>query len=254
MTKTPDTFIYGIHAVEELLANRINEIDRIYFDSANNKGSAFNLLKQGRKKKIPCQCIPAQRLTQMACTEKHQGVVAQCAAKPYDDVDIFLQRLENTEAPPVLLVPASCEDPRNLGALIRTCVAFNVSGILLERKQTTPLNATVAKTSAGMLEHISIVKPPSLEKVIKDLKTKGFAVIGAIAGTQTIPQEIDFCGPVIVIIGGEHRGIPPYLNKLCTDFTGIPIMKRAGSLNVSVAASILLYECAKQRGFSFLPQ
>ncbi len=254
MTKSSDTFIYGIHAVEELLANRKNEIDRIYFDSANNKGSAFNLLKLGRKKKIPCQCIPEQRLTQMACTPKHQGVVALCAAKPYDSVDTLLQHLEKTEQPPVLLVPASCEDPRNLGALIRTCVAFGVSGILLERKQTTPLNATVAKTSAGMLEHMSIVKPPSLEKVISDLKEKGFGVVGAIAGTKEIPQDMDFSGPVIIIIGGEHRGIPPYLNKLCTTFTGIPILQRAGSLNVSVAASILLYECARQRGFTFEPQ
>lgn len=251
MKNSSKNVVIGIHAVEELLSNRINEIDRIYFDSNKSTGRAFNLLKQGRKKKIPCQCIPTQRLNQIAGSVKHQGVVALCTAKPYDDMNSLLQRLEAVTAPPILLVPASIEDPRNLGALIRTSVAFGVSAILIERKRTTSLNATVAKTSAGMLEYMSIVKPQSLEKELKELKAKGFNIIGAIGEGDKKPQDINFTGPIIIITGGEHRGIPPYLKRLCADFVGIPTTKHVESLNVSVAASILLYECAKQRGFSF---
>ncbi len=251
MKNFSDNVIYGIHAVEELIAKRINEIERIFFDTDRTKGNIFNLLKQCKKKKLPYQCVPGKRLDRIAGTIKHQGVVAICTVKPYEEVDSILKKLEDTTSPPILLVPASLEDPRNLGALIRTSVAFGVNAILLERKHTTPLNATVAKSSAGMLEHMPVVRPQNLERVIKELAIKGFCVIGAVAGTDKKPHQIDLSGPIIIITGGEHRGIPPYLKKLCTDFAGIPTIIKVKSLNVSVAASILLYECAKQREFIF---
>ena len=251
MKNIPDNVIYGIHAVEELITRRINEIERVFFDAERTKGNIFNLLKHCKKSKLPYQCVPVKRLDQMAGTIKHQGVVAICTVKPFEDITSLLQRLEDTTSPPILLVPASLEDPRNLGALIRTSVAFGVNALLLERKNTTPLNATVAKSSAGMLEYMPVVRPPNLEKVIKELAIKGFSIIGAVAGADKKPHHIDLSEPLVIIMGGEHRGIPPYLKKLCTDFAGIPIIKKAKSLNVSVAASIMLYECIKQRGFSF---
>lgn len=253
MEKTSDTVIYGIHAVEELLENRTNEIDRLYFDSEQNKGAAFQLLKLGRRKKIPCQCIPAQKLNQIANTQKHQGVVALCTAKPFDSIDDLHKKIDLLPSgiSPLMLIPASMEDPRNLGALIRTSVAFDVTALLLERKRTAPLTATVAKTSAGMIEHISLIKPQSLEKEVKEFREKGYSIIGSVGGGAKKPQEIDFTGPAIIIMGGEFRGLPPYLEKLCTDFVGIPMQKKVESLNVSVAASILLYECSRQRKFQF---
>jgi 23S rRNA (guanosine2251-2'-O)-methyltransferase len=209
------------------------------------------LLKTGRKKKIPCQCIPEQRLNQIAETTKHQGVVALCTMKSYDTMETLMQRIAVAKTPPLLLVPASMEDPRNLGAIIRTSVAFGVTALLVERKKTVPLTATVAKASAGMMEYISVIKPVSLEKEIKELKEKGFQVIGAQGGSDKKPSDVTFTKPTILISGGEHQGIPPYLSKLCDHFVGIPMVKRVESLNVSVATSILLYECAKQRGFVF---
>jgi 23S rRNA (guanosine2251-2'-O)-methyltransferase len=249
MDNTSDNVIFGINAIEELISNRSNEIDRLYFHSEQTKGRGFELLKRARKKKVVCQCVPEKKIQQVAGSSKHQGVVALCPAKPYENMASLYKRIEKAEIPPVILIPASLEDPRNLGALIRTCVAFGVFAILLERKRTTPLNATVAKTSAGMLEHISVVKPANLEKEVREMKEKGFNVVGAIGGSDKKPQGIDFTKPTIVIVGGEHRGIPPYLKKLCSEFTGIPTNKKVQSLNVSVAISILLYECAKQRGF-----
>lgn len=251
MKKNSGNVIYGIHAVEELLSRRINQIERIFFDAERTKGNIFALLKQCKKNKLPYQCVPGKRLDQIAGTIKHQGVVALCTVKPFEDMDSILHRIEGAASPPLLLVPASLEDPRNLGALIRTCVAFGVNAILLERKNTTPLGATVAKSSAGMLEHMPVVRPPNLEKVIKELAIKGFSVIGAVAEADKKPHQVDLSGPTVIITGGEHRGIPSYLKKLCTDFAGIPIVKKVQSLNVSVAASIMLYECIKQRGFIF---
>lgn len=251
MQKSLENCIYGIHAVEELINNRPQEIDRLYFDSEVPGGQVFQLLKAGRKKKIPCQCIPVQRLNQIAGTAKHQGVVALCAIRPYDDMDTLTKLISTSSMPPLILVPASMEDPRNLGAIIRSSVAFGVTALLVERKKTVPLTAAVAKTSAGMVEHISIIKPISLEKEISTLKEKGFQVIGAQGNSARKPSDINFNSPTILITGGEHQGIPPYLSRLCDTFAGIPTDKRVESLNASVAASILLYECAKQRGFVF---
>jgi 23S rRNA (guanosine2251-2'-O)-methyltransferase len=251
MDTVSDKVLYGINTVEELVKNRSNEIDRLYFDADLTKGRVFELLKKARKKKVTCQCVPEKKIQQVAGTTRHQGVVALCPVKAYESMESLHKRIEQSETAPVLLIPASLEDPRNLGALIRTCVAFNVFAILLERKRTTPLNATVAKTSAGMVEHMSVVKPANLEKEVLQLRDKGFNIVGAVGGTDTKPQQIDFSGPTVIIVGGEHRGIPPYLYKLCTEFTGIPTSTKVPSLNVSVATSILLYECAKQRGFLF---
>ncbi len=242
-----DNIIFGLHPVEELIENRPHQIDRLYFDSAQAKGKVFSLLKSGRKKKIPCQCVPLQKLNQIAGSAKHQGAVALCPVKSYESIEQLRKKLDSKKGTPLLLIPASLEDPRNLGAIIRTSVAFEVSALLLERKQTTPLSSTVAKASVGMLEHMPVVKPSNLEKELISFKEQGFSLIGASHGNYKTPQEVDFTKPTILVLGGEHRGIPPYIDKLCDEFVTIPIAEPVPSLNVSVATAILLYECSKQR-------
>jgi 23S rRNA (guanosine2251-2'-O)-methyltransferase len=143
------------------------------------------------------------------------------------------------------------EDPGNLGSIIRSSVAFGADALLLERKNTAPLNASVAKSSAGMIEHLCIGRPKNLEALVQDFRSKNFAVIGAEMKKGKKPEETDFTGPLILILGGEHRGIPPYLNKLCTGFVSIPMTEKTQSLNVSATASILLYEIARQRKWPF---
>lgn len=251
MQKETNNAIYGINAVAELIKKRFNEIDRIYFDSELKGKRTFQLLKEGRRKKIPCQCIPVQKLDQIAGTMKHQGVAALCTIKPYDTVDVFTERINNAQKPPVILVPASIEDPRNLGAIVRSCVAFDVFALLVERKKTVPLNSTVAKTSAGMLEYMSIVKPNSLEKEISILGSRGFSIFGIRNKNDKRLDQVDFTKPCVIITGGEYQGIPPYLQKLCTEFIGIPTTQHTDSLNVSVATSIVLYEISKQRQFTY---
>jgi 23S rRNA (guanosine2251-2'-O)-methyltransferase len=239
--------VFGIHAVEELLKKRASEVDRVYFESGKTSAPLFNLLKQCRKDRLTCQHLPTIKIDALAGTSKHQGVAALCSAKAYSSVEELDELIFKTSTPPLLLVPASIEDPRNLGSLIRTCAAFGVTAILLERKNTAPLGATVAKASAGMMEHISIVKPKNLEGLISGFKTKGYAVVGAHQNGTLLPEEADMTGPSIIITGGEHRDIPPYLFRLCTHYVKIPMAPVAGSLNVSVAGAIILYECLRQR-------
>jgi 23S rRNA (guanosine2251-2'-O)-methyltransferase len=190
-------------------------------------------------------------LDKLAGTLKHQGIVALCSVKPYDTMNVLIERINKALKPPIILVPASIEDPRNLGAIIRSSVAFDVFALLIERKKTSPLTSTVAKTSTGMLEYMSIVKPHSLEKEIRFLRRIGFSIFGIRNKNDKRLDQVDFTKPCVIITGGENKGIPPYLQKLCAEFIGIPVTKYTDSLNVSVAASIILYEISKQRQFKF---
>lgn len=242
-----ENFIYGIHAVEELLKNRIQSVDHIYFEKEKQSQPLFQLIKLCRKERLSYNLVPENRLQQLSGTTKHQGVVAFCSVKEYCSIETLHQTLENKKDP-LLLVPASVEDPGNLGTIIRSSVAFNVDAILLERKNTAPLNAAVAKSSAGMLEHVCISKPKNLEGIIKDFVSKGYSVVGTDVHKGKKPSEICLSGPTILIMGGEHKGIPPYLSKLCTEFVYIPISQTVQSLNVSAATAIMLYECSRQRG------
>ncbi len=248
-----DSVVYGLHPVEELISTRLRQVDRLYFDKDRITGPLFDLVKLARKERLPYQLVPSQKVSHEAGCPNHQGVVALCSSKEYLSPETLLERLAVKTTPPLLLLPASVEDPRNLGALVRTCVAFGVDAMLLERKNTAPIGSTVAKASAGMLEHISLLKPKNLEGLVSLLAGKGFAIVGAQQGTAVKPQDVDFTLPTIIVTGGEHRGIPPYLAKKCTCLAGIPLAPRSSSLNVSAAAAILLYECNRQRGFTFAP-
>lgn len=248
-TANNGSVVYGLHPVEELISTRLRQIDRLYFDKDRSSGPLFNLVKLARKERLPYQMVPSQKLNHEAGSPNHQGVVALCSAKEYMSSDALLQHVSSKPSAPLLFIPASVEDPRNLGALVRTCVAFGVDAMLLERKNTAPIGATVAKASAGMLEHISLVKTKNLEGFVATLITRGFAVVGAQQGAEKRPQDIDLTVPAVIVTGGENRGIPPYLAKKCTHLVGIPLTAGANSLNVSASAAIILYECARQRGF-----
>lgn len=238
--------LYGIHAVETLLATSQETIDHVYLDASKKSRPLFELMKTCRKERLAYTLVPELKLTQLAGTDKHQGVVAIRSVKPYVTPEELKKEIAGL-ASPLFLVAASVEDPQNLGALIRSCVAFGVAALFLERKNTAPLSGVVAKTSAGTVEYCRILRPKNLEGVLRSFASDGFRIIGADAEKGTPPDRIDCTGPVILILGGEHRGIPPYLEKLCSDFVSIPIDKRAQSLNVSAAGSVLLYECARQR-------
>jgi 23S rRNA (guanosine2251-2'-O)-methyltransferase len=246
MNEASSEVIYGIHPAEEILRMRPQCIHRVFFSQSYGK-QLFPLLKECRKKRVPCQLIPPIKLSRLAGTEKHQGIVIQCSIKPFADIHELLENLVKAASPPLLVVPASIEDPHNLGACIRSAVAFDVSAILLERRHSVHLNAAVAKASAGMIEHIPIARPRNLEAVLDECRNSGFGIVGAVQNDGVGPQEIDFTRPTVLVVGGENRGIPPYLLSLCTQRVAIPTSSTVGSLNVSVACAILLYECSRQR-------
>jgi len=247
-----DVPIYGIHPVEELLAARRQDIEHVYFDKEKKSAALFNILRICRRERLSYNLVPEAKLNSLAQTMKHQGVVAFCSSRPYNDTE-DLEGIIRAKSAPLFVVAASIEDPGNLGAIIRSCVCLGADALLLERKNTVPLNAAVARSSAGMIEHLCIVKPRNLEGLIGDLAKRGFSVVGADVDNDknkaVSPDKFDFKKPAILVIGGENRGIPPYLQKLCGQTVSIPMTPQGQSLNASVAAGVLIYECMRQRGF-----
>jgi len=238
--------VFGIHPVTELLKQRLSSIDHVYFDKEKKSAQLFEIMKICRKERLSYSQVPEAVIRQMCRVTHHQGVVALCSVLPYHPVEKLAEISSGKEAP-LFILPASIEDTGNLGAVIRSSVALGADAVLLERKHTAPLNASVAKGSAGMVEHIPVIRPKNLEGVIGDLKTAGFNVIGADMKNGQPPHSMDFTLPTVLILGGEHRGIPPYLLRLCNAITSIPMSSAAQSLNVSATAAILLYEIASQR-------
>ncbi len=238
--------IFGIHAVEELIKNNPQSIDKVYFTDKEKRGPLFELMKTCNSKKINYANIPEEKIDKMASQGNHQGVLAFKTVRAYNeekDLWDLLEVLDN----PLILIPAALEDPGNLGAIIRSACAFGVDAILLERKGTVPLNGTVAKTSAGMIEQMTLIKPARLEATVEQLKLSGFTIIGIDGYGEGKLEEANLTGPTVLITGGESHGIPPYLKKQCHTLCAIPMKKGVESLNVSVAAGIALYETMKQR-------
>jgi 23S rRNA (guanosine2251-2'-O)-methyltransferase len=243
----PPAYIHGIHPVKELVRTRPHEIDRIYIARAKESPALFGLLKEAKKLHLPYQLVPAKKIDFITKTKKNQGIAALCTIRPYNTIKEVYRKIETSRHAPLICIPASVEDPNNLGAIIRSCAAFDVDALLLERKHTAPFSASVAKSSAGAVEHLTIARPHNLEKVVADFKHKGFVVVGADMHAKQSVWLAEYTTPLIFIIGGEHRAIPPYLSKQCSCRVSIPLAKSVQSLNVSAATAILLYECSRQR-------
>lgn len=241
--------VFGVHAVEELMKHSPESIDKVYFVDKEKKGALFELMKNAKKQKINYANIPEKKLDKMARGGNHQGVLAFKTIRDYNSEKDLWDLLEVVDNP-LILLPSSLEDPGNFGAIIRSSVAFGVNAILLERKGTVPLNGTVAKTSVGTIEKMMIVKPARLEALVKELKLSGFSVLGIDGYGDGKIEDANFEGPTLLITGGEHKGIPPYLKRLCDSRLSIPMVNGVESLNVSVAAGIALYEAQKQRSFN----
>ena len=155
--------VYGVHPVSELLRTRAHAVEKVYFRQDPRRGPLFDLLKECRRRRIPYQVVPPLKLDKMVPGAAHQGVIAHCSARPYDSFEDITHAAAASPYAGLALVPASVEDPHNLGAIIRSAVAFGVHGVLVERHHTAPLSEAAVKSSVGMLEHIRIARPRSLE-------------------------------------------------------------------------------------------
>ncbi len=239
-------YVYGIHPVEELLCSQQRPIRQVWVQKGAKNSRLKIIINEAKKKSINLRFEERSRMDRLVQGALHQGVVALCAEKATITLNQLLEIPAEFKEDPFFLILDHVEDPGNLGAVIRTAAAAGVHGLILPDRRTAPLGATVFKRSAGALERVPVVRVTNLVRAIEVLKEKGIWVVGASADAGKHYTDADLSGPVALVIGGE-RGIRRLVGEKCDLRVSIPMREGSESLNLSVAASLMIYEIMRQR-------
>lgn len=245
MNHLNDEIVYGKNPVLELLRSG-KPVNKVLLLSEGSNGRNHEILSLLQERNIPYQFVDRQALDRLAQRERHQGMLAYIAAREYAEVDDLLALAEERQEAPFILMLDEIEDPHNLGALLRTVDAVGAHGVIIPKRRSVALTGTVAKTSAGAVEHVRVARVSNLVQTLKDLKKKGCWVSGAEAGGKDA-FEADLTGPRVIVIGSEGKGISRLLRENCDEIVSLPMKGKVTSLNASVAGSVMLYEVLRQR-------
>ena len=221
-------------------------IDRLYVQDGLKDGPVLALVSKARKSDVIVTFVSKERLDEMSETGKHQGVIAQCAAYAYAEVEDLLERAREKGEAPFLFLLDDIEDPHNLGAIIRSANLMGAHGIIIPKRRAVGLTATVAKASAGALNYTPVARVANLSQTIEQLKKEGMWFVCADMDGELM-YDLNLTGPIGVVIGNEGSGVSRLVKEKC-DFTArIPMNGDIDSLNASVAAGVLGYEIVRQR-------
>ncbi len=238
--------VAGVLPVLEVLRSHSRRIDKILIAEGAREHRLSDIVDLARNGGVPVHRVPRESLGAMLEPgTNHQGVVAVTAAANYAAVDDILANLSD---PALLLVLDGVEDPRNLGALLRVAECAGIDGIVIPERRAVGLTDTVAKSSAGAVEYVKVGKSPNLNRFIAELKDRGIWVVGASADAATTHTEWDWKQPSALVLGGEGRGLHRLVAENCDTLIKIPMHGKIESLNVSVAAGVILFEARRQRG------
>lgn len=237
--------IYGLHAVREALRAGVRPLQRLLVLATDRQfGEIVRLAKEQR---VPVHVEPRAAFDRLVPAGHHQGVVGVVAAKAYAEPDDILASAQAEGQTPMLVLLDGVEDPHNLGAILRTAEASGVQGVFIPERRAVGLTSTVAKASAGAVDHMSVGRVPNLSRLIERLQRAGIWVYALDAEATKVYTELDFRGPVALVFGGEGKGVRPGVRDACDEAAHIPMLGKVGSLNVSASAAIVLYEAVRQR-------
>jgi 23S rRNA (guanosine2251-2'-O)-methyltransferase len=242
--------LYGLIPVLEALRAGSSRLEQITIAEGARHERLRELLDLARHARVPVHRAPRFALDRELPGVTHQGVIARTAAATYRDADELLDALGGqvgTDEPPLVLGLDAVEDPRNLGAILRTAECAGVGGVFIPERRAVGLTATVAKAAAGALEHIPVARVINLVQLIEQLKQRNIWVIGAAADGTSDYTEWDWRVPSALFLGGEETGLHRLVRERCDALVRIPLHGRIESLNVSVAAGVILYEALRQR-------
>jgi 23S rRNA (guanosine2251-2'-O)-methyltransferase len=239
--------IFGINPVTEALkAGR--PVQRLLIAEQRKADREVQaILRFARERDIEVRLMTRDALNREAPNAPHQGVIALAAAADYATLDDILRIPAQRGETPLFAILDGIEDPRNLGAVLRTAEAAGVHGVIIPERRAAGLTETVAKTAAGALEYVPVVKVVNIVNTIEELKKAGMWIAGAEAGGDMVYWDADFARPTALVLGGEDKGVRRLVRDHCDYVVSLPLLGRINSLNVSVAAGILLYETMRQR-------
>lgn len=238
-------YIFGLHAILEALDSD-RQIDKVLLKKDLNGELAKELMHVLREREIPVQRVPVERLNRITM-RNHQGAVALMTPVIYRHLDDIVPTLFEEGGNPLILVLDSLTDTRNFGAIARTAECAGVDTIVIPSHDSVSAGADAVKTSAGALMHMKICREKNLVAAIDYLKQSGFRIIGATEKGNVDYTHADYRNPAAIVMGAEDRGITPAILRKCDDLARIPIVGNIGSLNVSVAAALMMYEALRQR-------
>ncbi len=240
-----DNFIFGTRAVIEAVGTD-KQIDKVLIKRDGDNELLKELLSILKKHKIQYQYVPFQKINKIT-RKNHQGVLAFISPVKFYDINEIVTRVFEAGKTPFIIVVDGVTDVRNFGAIVRTAECSGVDAVLIPEKNSARINADAVKTSAGALHKIPVCRTHSLRKTIEELKMIGLQIISVSEKAEKNYYDIDFKNPTALIFGSEDTGISKSIISLSNEFVKIPILGEIKSLNVSVAASILMYESVRQR-------
>ena len=240
-----DEMIVGRNSVMEAIKS--GRVNKILLAKGDRQGSIREVIGVAKEKGILIQDVDIKKINDLAKGLRHQGVLAYVAPVEYVELEDILAKAEAAGQPPFIVLLDELEDPHNLGAILRTADAAGVHGVLIPKRRSCPLSATVAKTSAGAVEYVPVAKIGNVAQTIKELQKLGMWVVGADMDGDKDYYEADLTGPLVLVIGSEVKGLGRLTKEVCDFLVRIPMQGKINSLNASVAGSILMYESMKQR-------
>ena len=246
-----EAHLYGVLPVVEALRAGARPVERITLVEGAHESRLRELLELARRAGVPVRRAPRAELQRMAGGANHQGVIATVAAAHYRDRDELLDalaaRASGESEAPLAVVLDGVEDPRNLGAIIRTAECAGAHALFVPERRAAGLTETVAKAAAGALEYLPVARSTNIARLVEDLKERGIWTIGAAADGETDYTAWDWTQPCALLLGGEGAGLRRLVRERCDVLVRIPLRGRISSLNVSVAAGVVLYEALRQR-------
>ena len=240
-----DNLIFGIRAVIEAVEAG-QEIDKIFIKKDLQSDLAKELYATVRGRNIPVVKVPIEKINRFT-RKNHQGVVAFISPVAYARTTQIIPALYEAGKNPFVVILDGITDVRNFGAIARTCECAGVDAIIIAQSGNAPINADAIKTSAGALMNIPVCREHNLPFIVNFLKESGLSIIAASEKAVCDYDAIDYNKPIALVMGSEEKGISPEIMQLCNEHVRIPMRGNIESLNVSVAAGILIYEAIKHR-------
>ena len=234
---------YGRNSVMEFL--RAGKVRQIYLKSGRHDERLQEILEEAKSRAVPIKEVEEEELDSMSGGVVHQGIAALLFPYEYQDMNAVIKKWEGKD--PIFILLDGVEDVRNLGAIVRTAECAGAACVLLLNHKSSPVTAAAMKTAAGAFAYLPVCRIGNIQQTLKYLKEKGFWVVGTDMDGESLYYEANLKGPLVIVMGAEGKGMSPLTRRMCDFCVRIPMKGKVSSLNVSVAAALLLYEAVKQR-------
>jgi 23S rRNA (guanosine2251-2'-O)-methyltransferase len=228
------SILSGIHPVAEALRTH-HPLDRLLVAQGAGGPRLQEVIDMARRASVPVRFEPRAALDRLAGSSAHQGVVAMGAARKYADLDV-------AAASEMLVVLDGVEDPHNLGAIIRTAHAAGAGSVVIPERRAAGITDVVAKAAAGAIEHLPVVRVTNINRSLEDLKERGYWIYGLDERGAEEYDQVEYASPTVFVLGGEGKGLHEQVRKHCDVLVRIPLSGKISSLNVSVAAGVVLFD------------